>query len=90
VRRELYEETGVALKEADFRSIGPYRFSSHGLSFHYDLFAAAVPTPGQLRLQPIEITDAQWLSVEQLAFQRLGPDVATALRLWHPRDDLLQ
>ena len=81
-QRELREETGIVIDESDLVNIGEQLFSSHGLSFTYELFTLELAEQPVIYRQAFEIVATKWFTPEELLVERLGSDVRTALRHW--------
>ena len=81
-RRELREETGIAVEEAGLNIVSTELFSSHGLSFTYDLFLLKLNEKPMINRQAIEISEIRWADPSELSLQNSGSDVMVALQHW--------
>ena len=67
ILREVREEIGLSLKEEDVRLVATERVDGQ----YIDLFTATADVEiASLTLQPEEVTDAKWVSLDELAAMR--------------------
>lgn len=78
--RELAEETGIQLSDDQLVLIGTATQRSHGATYTMHVFTAQ-RTNQALRLQRIELYDAQWVPVSELTLHNTRPDVLAALQM---------
>jgi NAD+ diphosphatase len=86
VAREVFEETGIRVREADYHSSQPWPFPS-SLMIGY----TAVAEPGQAPQADEELEDARWFTRADIAsgFPGLPPPQSVSYRLiedWYDRD----
>jgi 8-oxo-dGTP pyrophosphatase MutT (NUDIX family) len=81
-QRELYEEAGLRLKDAELNAKGKNHFDHHGLVFNYYLFVAEASEQYPLKRQHFEIAKIAWVKATQLSMSNARPDVLEALGAW--------
>lgn len=79
--RELAEELGVAVPEAELEFVTETRIVEYGIGYGAYIFKTTLRTDVKLTLQPSEIVTAKWYSLQDLHHARLKPDVLRALEL---------
>lgn len=76
IRRELFEETGIAAEEEEFEFVG----SSRSDQFFFDHYFLCRQIPiEQIKLQPGETVDAKWVSIDE-ACQIAETQMCTPIR----------
>ncbi|WP_337998103.1 NAD(+) diphosphatase [Oleispirillum naphthae] len=80
VRREVWEEVGLAVGEVVYRASQPWPFPSSIMLGFSAMAEAAVPTPDR-----VEVTDARWFSAADLAAAAEWGEEEAEIRL--PRRD---
>lgn len=81
-RRELREETGLLIDEDELIHLSHELFSSHGLSFTFDLFALNLSEKPLIDRRAAELTEIRWINPAELTPDNSGSDVMAALRRW--------
>lgn len=81
-RRELLEETTLAVPVANFQFIDHRQANNHGLVFAFDLFVVEVSALLPVARQPREIVAIGWYDHRQLSDEEVAPDARDALRTW--------
>lgn len=77
--REVREEIGVRLSTASLRPLTSAVYRAHGLRFQCHYFMTTLKQRPALRLQQLEISDAQWVDIDSVTPQEFAPDVLTAV-----------
>jgi len=84
-QRELYEETGIRVEQAQLRYLGRQTYRKYGHSFVFHTFIARDVDSSSVRLQKHEISRTAWLTPAELTDQNTAQDALKALDLWlHP------
>jgi ADP-ribose pyrophosphatase YjhB (NUDIX family) len=79
--RELAEELGVAVPEAELEFVAETRIAEYGIGYGAYIFKTTLRKDVELTLQSSEIVTAKWYSLQDLRHVRLKPDVRRALEL---------
>lgn len=77
--RELMEETTVALGVEQMRTLGVKTHTEYKLTFTCHYYVAMLEQAIVAKPRLPEILEAEWVSIDELANYRLGPDAAYAL-----------
>jgi 8-oxo-dGTP diphosphatase len=77
--REVNEEVGLALNEADVVPLEVRRMKSKGLRFNLHFYRATIDSTPVLRLQRHEIAECAWVEPASLTAANAEPDVLVAV-----------
>lgn len=78
--RELHEEVGIDLGHEAFNYVGQYLCHDDGFHFSYDLYVVRMPDKPELRLQRIEIHQADWFKLTDKSPASVSPEVKVGLK----------
>lgn len=83
--REVREELGIMLSTGDCVSYGLRTFAKRRLHFEYELYMVELGELPTLKLQWLEIADAQWFTRTEIeTWVHQSPEVSEALLIWKP------
>ncbi len=80
ITRELREETGISVEIESLTLLADEPFKEYGFRFRNVYFSAELDTLPLTHNQKFEISDAKWMSPEELNPHNAGADVLIALR----------
>lgn len=83
--RELYEEAGVKVKPTDLKLLYQGRSTQYGLSFRYSCYAVVLAKKPTLRKQAWEITEIDWLPLEEVTKDNVSQVTHQAVQAWSKR-----
>lgn len=75
--RELREETGIRVTEAEY--VRAYVYNEDRLLFNYELFTVKLEKKPELKRQLLEIVDIAWVPANKLSKHNANYDVVSAL-----------
>ncbi|HSX32404.1 MAG TPA: NUDIX domain-containing protein [Candidatus Saccharimonadales bacterium] len=78
--RELYEETGIQLTEAQLTFVGEAVHRTRGSTFDMHIFSTQVDNT-DVKLQHHELVDYAWLPPDQLTVRNTHSDALTAVQM---------
>jgi 8-oxo-dGTP pyrophosphatase MutT (NUDIX family) len=78
--RETYEEVGITVTAKDCIDYGQQLYEQNGLRFSYHLFGVLLKEQDQIKKQPIEIFEADWVLRSSLSVSNANQDVLVALK----------
>lgn len=77
--RELREETEIQLTSSDLKLVSKSLLKTHGLKFISYVYEANLPKLPKTSAHGMDITEAAWFNRQELASQRLSPEVRNLL-----------
>lgn len=83
--RELAEEVGLRVPQADLRFVGVDAVSTHGMKFSVHCYVTDVDSPHTLHIQRHEIAEARWLLLADLTAHNTDPDAWQCLQKYAGR-----